>query len=167
MGRRLERTETHLAWTPDIDDRRGADGVVDPEVLERVGLEVDVRGVVLVRDRPWDARAATPRSERIHHARLLVASTDRRRGIAPGFSSFSCVIIALSWLGRRGERLDTWGVIGREQEGRGGTGAYVPRTGAHARRWARLRGFCSRLDQTLCFLVVGYRRVCGADLVEF
>ena len=69
MGRRLERTETHLAWTPNIDNRRDADGVVDPEVLELAGLEVDVRGVVLVRDRPGVARA--PR----------VAGVGRGRGV--------------------------------------------------------------------------------------
>ena len=53
----LERTKTHLARTPDIDDRRDADGVVDPELVELMCLEVDVRGVVLVRDRPGNACA--------------------------------------------------------------------------------------------------------------
>ena len=150
MGRRLERTETHLAWTPNIDNRRDADGVVDPEVLELVGLEVDVRGVVLVRDRPRDAHGVR-RSGRIVARLLLLLPTDRRRVISTStFSAFAFhfYFVTASRPGRWGERLDTWVVIGREQEGRGGTGAYVPRTGAHARQWARLRGSCSRLDQT-------------------
>lgn len=38
--------------------------MVDPELLKFVRLEVHVRRVVLVHDRPWDARAA-PHGERI------------------------------------------------------------------------------------------------------
>ena len=138
--------------------------MVDPELLKFVRLEVHVRCVVLVHDRPRDVHGVR-RSGRIVARPLLLLSTDRRRVIST--STFFAFVTA-SRPGERGERLDTWGVIGREQEGRGGTGAYVPRTGAHARQWARLRGSCSRLDQTWFLarreLSAGVRRRSGQSL---
>ena len=57
-GRNSQAQQTHLTGSPNVYDGGHTNSMLHTEVLELVGFEMNVGGVILVDDRPRDAAAA-------------------------------------------------------------------------------------------------------------